>query len=120
MVDVESPLSGLPAVVAAARAHAAKQDGELISSFVPLYYAEIDVDELGQRNADELGAAVAGHLEFGRRRSAGHTVVRVIALDGSPRSWLQLVTDDAPFLVDSVRLVLERRALDIQDRKSVV
>ena len=113
MVDAESPLSGLPAVVAAARAHASKPDLEVVDAFVPRYYAEIDVDELGQRNADELGAAVAGHLAFGRRRAVGHTVVRLLVLEGSPRSWLQVVTDDAPFLVDSVRLVLERRSLAI-------
>jgi glutamate dehydrogenase len=113
MVDTESSLSGLPALVSAARAHVADVDLAMIDGFVPRYFAEIDVDELAHRNPIELGRAAAGHLEFGRTRLPGRTVARVVAVDGSSHSWLQLVTDDAPFLVDSIRLVLERHGLGI-------
>ncbi|WP_448624984.1 NAD-glutamate dehydrogenase [Geodermatophilus sp. URMC 64] len=68
--------------------------------------------ELAERSADHLAAAVVSHLTAGLRRTPGHAVVR--AVDGSAsgagpvRTTVEVVTDDMPFLVDSITSALTR------------
>src|SRR5690242_19056670 len=68
--------------------------------------------------ADAAGA-VAALLALGRNRTPGTRIVRVHnptrAVDGweSPHTVVEVVGDDAPFLVDSVSSALARRGYDI-------
>ena len=67
-------------------------------------------DDLGDRPQDELVAAVASHVAAGLRRTPGHAVVRAVegALSGAQeqRTTVEVVTDDMPFLVDSLSSAL--------------
>ena len=68
--------------------------------------------------ADAAGA-VASVLALGRERTVGTRIVRVRnpsrAVDGweSPHTVVEVASDDAPFLVDSVSSALARRGYDI-------
>ena len=75
-----------------------------------------DVDD---RKLDDVYAVAVAHLALGRVRAPGRAVARVLSPDRdrdgwhSPHSVLLVVTDDMPFLVDTMRMVLERRGLGV-------
>ena len=81
--------------------------------FVGLYFADLTADELDERSSGEWETVALRHLEFGRSRPVGTTKVAVNRPEAGGRCVLTLVTDDAPFLVDTVRLVLERHGLAV-------
>ncbi len=74
-------------------------------------------EELADREEDELGAAVASHVEAGLQRTPGTAVVRVVAgaVSGAlpQRTTVEVVTDDMPFLVDSLTTSLTGTGLGI-------
>ncbi len=92
-------------------------DDELLQAFVAGYFRELPEFDLDGRSADDLYAVALTHYSFGSRRSAGQTLLRVFTPDRerdgwfSDRSVLLLVSDDAPFLVDTVRMVIERHGI---------
>ncbi|MEX2625462.1 MAG: hypothetical protein WD225_01185, partial [Ilumatobacteraceae bacterium] len=96
-------------------AHDRLPDDPVLAEFITRYYRELPGADLDDRQLDDLYAAAVVHLSLGRERLWGETRVKVLSpdrdLDGwhSSRSVLLLVTDDAPFLVDTVRMVLDRR-----------
>ncbi len=91
----------------------------LLASFIGEYFREIPGDDVTGRQLELAYAAAVAHLHLGRVRQRGETLVQVLSpefeRDGweSERSVLMFVTDDAPFLVDSVRMVLDRNELGI-------
>ncbi|MCB0965839.1 MAG: NAD-glutamate dehydrogenase, partial [Ilumatobacter sp.] len=92
-------------------------DDDLLPRFMAEYYRELPGFDLDGRSPDDLYAVALTHYSFGHRRPAGQTVLRVFTPDRerdgwfSERSVLLLVTDDAPFLVDTVRMVIERHGI---------
>ena len=58
-----------------------------------------------------IRAIIAGHLEAGRTRAAGATVVSVEPLPTGATA-VNIITDDVPYLVDSVRAELVRQGHD--------
>ncbi|MGL5816597.1 MAG: NAD-glutamate dehydrogenase, partial [Phycicoccus sp.] len=86
---------------------------------VARYYRHVPLDELTSRGAEVSAGAARSHLELARQRQAGTTNVRVFnpssETDGwsSARTAIQVVTDDMPFLVDSVTGALVQRGVDI-------
>jgi glutamate dehydrogenase len=91
---------------------------ELLHSFLGRYYRELPEDA-NDRRADVAYAAAVAHLDLGAQRRVGEARVRVLSPDyerdgwHSDRSLLLFVTDDMPFLVDTVRMVLDRHELGI-------
>ena len=94
-------------------------DEPLLRQFLPLYFAEAHATDVDERDVDDVLAVAVEHFRLGRVRRLGRTVAKVLApgdgRDGSrhDRSVLLVVTDDAPFLVDSTRMVLDRHQLGI-------
>ncbi len=94
-------------------------DDPLLVRFLPLYYSELPEEDVDDRKLDDVYAVAVAHLALGRRRRSGEAVVRVLSpereRDGwhTPHSVLLVVTDDMTFLVDTMRMVLERRGLGI-------
>src|SRR5690606_21415956 len=83
-----------------------------LAAFVKDYYRGVDESDLRATGPEVLAAAAAGHLRFGATRKPGQALVRVFnpsaARDGwdSARTVVEVVTDDMPFLVDSLAMVL--------------
>ena len=108
----ESFSSGLSVVVDDAAKLADGGERSLVASFVPRFFDEIDDGELASK-AGDLAAAAMTHLRFGMRRKSGETLVDVCDGVDPAHSLLLVISDDAPFMVDSIRLALERLGLSI-------
>jgi glutamate dehydrogenase len=80
--------------------------------FVQAYYRGVGEDDLELRGPVEFATAAAGHLAFGNVRRAGEPMVRVFNPDPKRDGWessytiVEVITDDMPFLVDSLAVVL--------------
>ena len=113
--DRESGIERLRRVAASRR-----PDDRLFTGFLPACYEELPDFDLAERADDDLYAVAQAHLNVGRVRRPGETLIRVISpnrdRDGwsSERTIALLVTDDAPFLVDTVRIVLERHSENLR------
>ncbi|HET7820052.1 MAG TPA: NAD-glutamate dehydrogenase, partial [Ornithinibacter sp.] len=105
------------ASIAAAFEEAAPDGGG--AEFVARYFRHVPLDELTSRTADVYAGAAASHLELARHRLPGVANVRVYnpstEVDGwsNARTVIQIVTDDMPFLVDSVTGALVNAGIDI-------
>ncbi len=94
-------------------------DDPLLVRFLPLYYSDLPADDVDDRKLDDVYAVAVAHLALGRVRPRGACVARVVSPDRERDGWhsqhsvLFVVTDDMPFLVDTMRMVLERRGLRI-------
>ncbi|MFR9730255.1 NAD-glutamate dehydrogenase [Saccharopolyspora sp. MS10] len=97
-------------------ANAAGDLGELLRT----YFRHVPAEELVGDEPEELVAALRAHHELAASRAAGRPLVRTVnpSLDG--QGWsnsatvLQLVTDDMPYLVDSVIAELTRHGASVQ------
>jgi glutamate dehydrogenase len=120
----------MPGTIPAARQHliddiaklARKNRGATLPlpAFVQAYYRGVGEEDLHLRDAAAFAAAAAGHLDFGTVRRGGEPKVRVFnpeqARDGweSAHTIVEVVTEDMPFLVDSLAVVLGDSRLPIQ------
>lgn len=83
-----------------------------MQGFLQDYYRHVPVDELRRRTPEDLLSLAVGQRELARHRPAGTASVRcfnpTLDADGwtSSHTVVQIVTDDMPFLVDSVNAVL--------------
>ena len=89
------------------------------TSFIRAYYRGVDEDDLRAAGVEALAAAAVGHLELGWQRRRGRPIVRVRNPDPVRDGWttpltvVECVTDDMPFLVDSLAMVLNDCGLSI-------
>ena len=94
------------------RATAPSEEAPEIEAFLRRYFADAALEDLGE--IDLYGAALS-HWRLLQRRRPGEAKVRVYtpAIDehgwDSPHSVVEIVTDDMPFLVDSVAMALTRQ-----------
>lgn len=100
-------------------AHERRPDDPVLAEFLTRYYRELPDEDADDRRLDDAYAAAVTHMTLGRVRAPGDVLVRVLSpkaeRDGwrTERSVLMFVTDDIPFLVDTVRMVLDRYGLGI-------
>ena len=91
----------------------------LLQSFLGVYYRDVPSEDADSKRLNAAYAAAVAHLQLGRTRRAGETLVEVLSPDLERDGWetertiLMFVTDDVPFLVDSVRMVLDCYELGI-------
>ncbi|MGQ0776330.1 MAG: NAD-glutamate dehydrogenase [Pseudonocardiales bacterium] len=91
----------------------AEESGRL-DALIARYYRHASAEEFSSAEPAELGAAVRSHCALAAERAPGRAVVRLLnptrAGDGwsSPGTVVQIVTDDMPYLVDSVVAQLDR------------
>ncbi|BEP16310.1 NAD-glutamate dehydrogenase [Acidothermaceae bacterium B102] len=82
-------------------------DPSAASAFVQLLYRRLAPVELGRRDPKALTAAACSLLDLAEVRVAGQPLVRVTA--EAAETVVEIVTDDMPFLVDSVEMELDRQ-----------
>src|SRR3954452_4718970 len=115
--DVESAL--IESVCERVREKVAPEEVAEAEAFVRSYYRRAPAADLSGREAVDLYGAALAHWTFGRDRALGEPRVRVynptFERHGwqSPHTAIELVSDDMPFLVDSVSMELSRRELGI-------
>ena len=90
------------------------------AEFVRQYYHWVPAPDLSDRNPLDLCGALVAHWRTGRHRPPGEPNVRVynpeVERDGwrSPFTVVEIVSDDMPFLVDSVTMELSRQGYPIE------
>src|SRR3954463_9245369 len=96
-------------------AHEAPQ----LEEFVRQYYRWVPPEDLVGRDALDLYGAALAEWKFMEHRAAGEAKVRVYNPSFEQHGWqsthtaVEIVTDDMPFLVDSVSMELSRQAYGI-------
>jgi glutamate dehydrogenase len=92
---------------------------ELQQHFVRAYFRGVGEEDLAERTPALLARAALSHFEFGMKRAPGQSLVRVFNPDperdgfDSPHTVVMTITDDMPFLVDSLGIVFGRSELAI-------
>ena len=86
-----------------------------VSVCLKAYYRHVAVDDLTAAGPDRLAAVTARHAQLAAHRPQGTALVQVrrggdAALD-PPADVIDIVTDDMPFLVDSVTMELAQHGL---------
>jgi len=90
---------------------------EIQQPFLRAYFRGVGEEDLAERAPATLATAARSHLELGWRRAPGQSLVRIFNPDPerdgfeSPHTLVQIVTDDRPFLVDSVGIAFSRAGL---------
>ncbi len=83
-------------------------EAEEFGNFIRILYERADVDDLEQYAPEVLGGIASSIWSWLERRQPGALVVRVFNPEqsshgfDSPNTILQIVTDDMPFIIDSV------------------
>src|ERR687898_935117 len=91
----------------------------LFSTFIGQYYGRIARGDLAARRVHDLYGAAMSHLTLALDRPPGIPAVRVYSPDfeahgfGSPHTVVDIVTDDMPFVVDSVTTEVIRHGLGL-------
>ena len=87
--------------------------------FIGRYLADCDPVDLTRRPAADLYGAAISHFRLGQTRTVGTPAVAIANPTAGGDGWqsahtvVMIVTDDMPFLVDSVRMALARHELGI-------
>src|SRR5215471_12351953 len=88
-----------------------------LRNFLSAYYQHMPVDELFAAGPGRMAGVAMEHARLAAKRPQGRALVRVSAggmcsaLEAS-RGAVDIVTDDMPFLVDSITMELTRHGLD--------
>ena len=112
-VDDDHLVDVVEAMVTRARERCRDQDVKMVETFLRHYFANVAPDDLEQRTPDDLYGAALSHWQLARRRAPGEANVRaftpVAGEDGwqTPHSVIDIVSDDMPFILDSVMMAIE-------------
>ncbi|BFI96564.1 MAG: NAD-glutamate dehydrogenase [Rhodanobacter sp.] len=77
--------------------------------FIGAFFARISAGDFGLHTPEQWAGAIQGLLEFAQQRTPGRAAVRMRTPEAG-HAQLQVVTDDMPFLVDTVSMVVSARA----------
>src|SRR6188474_2821105 len=93
--------------------------GAAVEAFVTSYYAQVVIDDDLLANAEQLARAALAHWRLGAQRPAATPMVSVRTPTAASEDWdaphtvVDVVTDDMPFVVDSVTMALDRHGLGV-------
>src|SRR5688500_9661531 len=99
------------AILRIARNEAAPAAKEEHLNFLKHYFANIAPDDLAEKEARASYEAACKHRELAVQRPPRQALVRIYnpQVRIAPYTVVEVVTDDMPFLVDSVRMELNRQ-----------
>ena len=87
--------------------------------FLQQYFADVPVEDLRGRSPKTMARAALDHLEFGTRRRRGQALLRLFNPSekehgySSAYTFIEMINDDMPFLVDSVAAAVNRHNLAV-------
>ncbi len=109
----------LEQVLAHARERLPQGKAAQIAAFASEYYRLTDPEDLSERNPLDLYGAVMAHWNLAQRRAPQECKVHVYTPQVEEHGWqsphtvIEIVTDDMPFLVDSVSMEVTRHGYAI-------
>jgi glutamate dehydrogenase len=119
-VSVESvDRSLLDEVCSRVRAHLSDDDAARAEVFVRQYFRWVAPEDLAERKPLDVYGLALAHYNLARRRPPGTTKVRVYNPQFEEHGWhsthtaVEVVTDDMPFLTDSVTMELNRQGFGV-------
>ena len=116
----EAEAALIHSVCSRVRGHVASELVDQCEAFVRQFYHWVPQRDLAERSTRDLYGAAMAVWDFARDRAPGSANVRAynpaLAEHGwqSTNSIVEVVTDDTPFLVDSIGIELSRRGYGIQ------
>jgi glutamate dehydrogenase len=98
-------------------AHGVRPETAEVLAYLRLYYRHVAVEDLSSRDPADIWGPAMFHRQLGEDRPQGRAKVRAFTPAVDDQGWdsghsvVQVVTDDMPFLVDSVTMELNRHEL---------
>ncbi|MGC9670187.1 NAD-glutamate dehydrogenase [Planosporangium sp. 12N6] len=112
--ELERPLPNAERLVTGAITLAGADGDAELAALVGQYWRLVSDEELAGCAAPDLVAATVSHRELAGERLRGQLKVRITpATEPAEHTAIEIVTDDMPFLVDSVTAALSSRQVDI-------
>ena len=115
--DTEQALT--EAVCSRVREHLGAADADLAEAFARQLYRWVAAEDVAERDPLDLYGLALGHFNYARERMPGTPKVRVYNPRFEEHGWqsthtaVEIVTDDMPFLIDSVSIELNRRGFGV-------
>src|SRR5919201_5442011 len=95
------------------------QDAAGAEAFARQYYRWVSPEDMAERSELDAYGAALSHFQFAATREPGTTKVRLYNPRFDTHGWqsshtaVEIVTDDMPFLIDSVGMELNRRGYGV-------
>src|SRR3954468_8179008 len=119
-MKVEDPEQALTeAVCSRVREQLEGSDAELAEAFARQFYRWVAPEDVAERDPLDLYGLALGHFNFARERKPGTPKVRVYNPRFEDHGWqsthtaVEIVTDDMPFLIDSVTMEMNRSGFGV-------
>ncbi len=115
--DVDETL--IETVCSRLREHLKGDDAVMAEAFVRQYYRWVSPEDIADRRELDLYGAALAHFDLARRRAPGTTKVLIYNPEFEVHGWesthtaVEVVTDDMPFLIDSIGMELNRRGFGV-------
>jgi glutamate dehydrogenase len=97
----------------------AREEVKDAETFIRQYYSQVDPEALAERSISNLCGGALAHLDFIREFKSGASKLRVYNPQSQKDGWesthtvVEIVNDNMPFLVDSVRMEVNRQRLTL-------
>ncbi len=97
-----------------ARERLPTDEADRAATFFRAYYHRVPAEDLNQADLADLYGGALAHLAFAQRRTSGNACLRAYNPTAEQHGWtsrhtvVEIVIDDMAFLVDSVRMALNR------------
>ncbi len=98
------------------------QDAEAVKIFLHHYFRHVDAVDVDERTVEDLLGLVESHYRAAMHRPAARATITIRTPSQSDDGWtaggatvVQIVTDDQPFLVDSVTMEVLRQGWSIRE-----
>lgn len=107
----------IEAVVAKINEHMAPAQAKLCAEFVRQLFGRVALDDLLEWDVDDLYGAVVNFWSLIQYRAPDETKIRIYNPDFERHGWqtthtvVEIICRDMPFLVDSIRMVINRMGL---------
>lgn len=95
-------------------------EAKLIQDFLAQYYLGVSVYDLKEKSLEELYGALISQWHFIYQRKPGESKVRVYNPQLEQNGWqsahtiIEIIHENKPFLLDSIRLCLNRQELNVR------
>jgi glutamate dehydrogenase len=112
VLDVDETL--IDTVCARLREHLTGDEAARAEAFFRQYYRWVAPEDIAERRDLDLYGAALSHFDLARRRTPGTTKIRIYNPEFEVHGWegshtaVEIVTDDMPFLIDSIGMELNR------------